>query len=159
MVTRNDRAFLLAGILCGLTIQLRTRKFIQAPVHARMRSSFTVVLCCFVLAALAAGPGSIDWKNWDPQNQNRWKTDINYCSPAQINGQIAGAIYTSDQDALRDPGMGNAGGPAVNLNIYDDANQVYLNGGPDKCDGTARKSMHLPEGYYFFMVCIYSYCE
>ncbi len=138
----------------GLWPDLRTWLFFFALVHTRMRPSSVVVILCFVLSALAAGPGSIAWNNWDPANQNRWKTDIRYCSPAQINGQVAGAIYTSDQDALRDPGMGNAGGPAVNLNIYDDANQVYLNGGPDKCDGTARKSMHLPEGYYFFMVSI-----
>jgi len=103
-------------------------------------------------SAIAAGPNSINWQNWDKSNPNRYRTDITYCSPAQINGQVSGALYTTDQDALRNAKQGNAGGPLVNANIYDDANQVYLNGGPDKCDGSNQKTMQLPEGYYFFMI-------
>ncbi len=57
-------------------------------------------------------------------------------SAKQANGQITGAIFTTDSN-----------GDAVNANIYENKEDVYLNGGPRK-EGAAG----LPDGDYYYLV-------
>lgn len=76
-----------------------------------------VILACFLVGSTtAAGPNSINWVNWDKTNPNRYRTDITYCSPAQIAGTVAGALYTTDQDALRNPSMIQSAFPRISAN-------------------------------------------
>jgi hypothetical protein len=56
--------------------------------------------------------------------------------PAQTDGPITGAIFTTDSE-----------GELVNGNIYDEKEDVYLNGGPRK-PGAAG----LPDGDYYYLV-------
>ena len=53
-----------------------------------------------------------------------------------IGTQFSGAIYTTTQS-----------GTTVNANIYDNRNNVYLNGGPQHTRGSS-----LPDGDYYFAV-------
>lgn len=56
---------------------------------------------------------------------------------AAANAQLSGAIWTTTST-----------GTKVNGNIYDDCNDVYLNGGPQNTNG----GKSLPDGIYFFQV-------
>jgi hypothetical protein len=55
------------------------------------------------------------------------------------HAQLSGAIFTT-----------KAGGTEVNYNIYQDKNDVYLNGGPGP--GAPQGAAGLPDGVYVFMV-------
>jgi hypothetical protein len=65
----------------------------------------------------------------------RWKPDL-VARAAMATAPLSGAIYTSVGD-----------GTAVNHNIYDAKDSVYLNGGPQNQNGPG-----LPDGTYYFQV-------
>ena len=58
---------------------------------------------------------------------------------------VSGAVYTTVNEAVDGPGHCQNGNPAVNCNIYDGKEYVWLNGGPAS-NGLS------PDGTYFFAV-------